>query len=65
MEANLYDALEAIQSADGTWAWTPAGQSSRTLTVQQEIAVEFTSVANFPMLKTFSFGLIAANPDWV
>lgn len=65
MEANLYDALEAIDAADGTWQWTPAGQSSRTLTVQQEIAVEFQSVANFPMLKTFSFGLIAANPDWV
>lgn len=63
MEAQLIAALEDIQSADGTFSWTvqlTSGPDARSLTVRCEIPVEFTGIE----LKTFTFGLIAANPDW-
>ena len=60
MEEDLLDALESILQADGTLAWTPAGMSARSLTVRYEVPLEFSGVE----LKTFVFGLVAANPDW-
>lgn len=60
MEDDLFDALESILDVDGTLGWTPAGGSARLLTVRNEIPLEFRGIE----LKTFTFGLIAANPDW-
>lgn len=60
MEAALLTALESILQADGTLAWTPAGQGARSLTVRNEIPCEFSGIE----LKTFTFGLVAENPDW-
>lgn len=63
MEEALRVALESILQADGTLSWTvplTAGTDSRSLTVRNEIPVEFRGIE----LKTFVFGLIAANPDY-
>lgn len=60
MDATLFSALEAIIQADGTLAWTPAGQAARSLTVRYEVPLETDGVEQ----KTFTFGLYAANPDW-
>lgn len=60
MEADLFTALEAIIDADGTLAWTPAGEGARSLTVRNNLPLEFRGIE----VKTFTFGLIAANPDW-
>lgn len=60
MEIDLLDALESIIDADGTLSWTPAGQGGRSLTVRHNIPCEFRGIE----LKTFTFGLVAADPDW-
>lgn len=60
MEDDLLTALESILQADGTLAWTPQGEAARSLTVRYEIPCEFRGIS----LKTFAFGLVAANPDW-
>lgn len=63
MEASLIAALDAIKDADGTLSWTvqlSGGPDARSLTVRNEIPVEFSGIE----LKTFTFGLIAADPDW-
>lgn len=62
MEASLLAALESILQADGTLAWTPQGQGARSLTVRHHGAppLEFSGIE----VKTFIFGLVAANPDW-
>ena len=62
-EEDLRVALESIMQADGTLAWTPQGQSSRTLTVRNDVPVDFAHDANWTV-ETFAFGLVAANPDW-
>lgn len=63
MEDDLITALESIIRADGTLAWTPAGQSARSLTVRNDVPCEFTAIENF-VLKQFTFGLVAADPDF-
>lgn len=63
MEALLIAALEDIKDADGTLSWTvqlTGGPDARSLAVRNEIPVEFSGIE----LKTFTFGLIAADPDW-
>lgn len=60
MEDNLRTALEDILAADGSLTWTPSGGSSRTLEVRCEIPLETTG----GWLKQFSFGLVAADPDF-
>ena len=63
MEKELKDALESILAADGTLSWTvpyTAGTDAFSLTVRNEIPVEFRGIE----LKTFVFGLIAADPDY-
>ena len=63
MEEDLRVALESIYTATGTLAWTPLGESSRSLTVYCEVPMECGHDQNF-LLRTFNFGLIAADPDW-
>jgi hypothetical protein len=57
----LVAALESIEQADGTYSWTPTGQSTKTLTVRCDIPVSFPE-SRGPAVKTFMFGLVAANP---
>jgi hypothetical protein len=64
MEEALRVAYESLLDADGTWAWTPLGQSSRTLTIRRDAQpVEFTHEDNFQVID-FSFGLVSVAPDW-
>lgn len=59
MEDDLSDALNSILRADGTLAFTPQGESARSITVRYEVPLEFTHASNYLELN-FSFGLIAA-----
>ena len=63
MEEDLVIALDSILDADGTWAWTPIGLSARSLTVRNPERVEFKHQDDYALLG-FTFGLVAANPDW-
>jgi hypothetical protein len=64
MEEDLIDALESIIRADGTLAWMPLGLAARSLAVRHDVTLEFTAIENYA-LKQFTFGLVAADPDWV
>jgi hypothetical protein len=64
MEANLISSLEAILRADGTWAWTPTGQSARSLTVRCDVPVQYAPYQGHRYVKAFIFGLVAADPTW-
>jgi len=63
MEEDLTDALESILRADGTLSYTPQGDSARTFTVRYEVGVEFVHTDNY-LTDSFSFGLVAGEPDW-
>ena len=63
MEAALITALDSILAANGTWSWTPIGLSGRSLTVRNQDKVDFKHQEDYALLG-FTFGLIAANPDW-
>lgn len=63
MEEDLRVALESILQSDGTLAWQPAGQGARSLTVRNEIPLDYTPQENYALM-AFTFGLIAADPDW-
>lgn len=58
MEDDLRVALRSILAADGTLAWTPLGQSALSLTVKQDVKVEFSYIDNY-LNKSFTFGLIS------
>jgi hypothetical protein len=58
MESALTTALRSILSADGTLSWTPLGGSAQSLTVRQDIKVEYAYIDNY-LNKTFSFGLVS------
>jgi hypothetical protein len=60
MEVNLLTALNSILRADGTLAWTPTGGSGKTLIVRNDAPLQI----NGQWLKTFVFGLVAANPNY-
>lgn len=62
-EETLRTRLESILQADGTLAWTPLGQSARSLTVRNDVPLEFTHIENY-LLESFAFGLVSADPDW-
>lgn len=63
MEESLRVACESTLQADATLAWTPLGQSARSLIVRMEVPLEFTHIENY-LLESFTFGLVAADPDW-
>lgn len=63
MEEALIDALESILRDDGTLSWTPLGLAARSLTVRHDVTLEVSAIENFA-LKSFVFGLVAANPAW-
>lgn len=63
MEEDLIDALESILREDGTLAWTPLGLGARSLTVRHDVTLEFSAIENY-VLKQFTFGLVAADPNW-
>lgn len=62
MAADLEEAYESTLNADGTWAFTPLGGASKTLTVRRDAqAIAFDYVDNY-LNYDFSFGLVAVNP---
>lgn len=66
MEDDLRVALRSIASvvADtGTLTWTPRGMSTRVLTVRHDVQLDCPEDQNY-MVRTFHFGLVAADPDW-
>ena len=62
-EETLRVALRSAMDVDGTFAWTPQGQAPRQLTVRNDVPVEFGHDQNY-LLETFTFGLVAADPEW-
>lgn len=63
MEDDLRVALESTVQSSGTLSWTPAGQSAHTLTVRNDIPVEFTPQEGY-VITGFTFGLVSASSDW-
>jgi hypothetical protein len=64
-EEDLRLALDDMIAPDsGTWVWTPQGQPERTLEFHSEVALDCPHAENW-LVQTFSFGLVAAEPDWV
>lgn len=63
MESNLVVALDSILDGDGTWVWTPIGLGARSLTVRNPEKIDFKHQNDYALLG-FTFGLIAAEPDW-
>ena len=61
MEGDLTAALQSIIRVDGTFAFTPQGQSPVSYDVRYEVALEFIHTDNYHTLG-FSFGLIAGDP---
>jgi hypothetical protein len=68
MEEELRVALESIAALStdtGTLVWTPTGAlASNTLVVRAEVTLETAPDQGYTV-RTFSFGLLADNPDWV
>ena len=62
LEANLLSALFSCLRNDATWSWTPTGLGTRNLTVRNDLACSFTGSSLGEFVKSFSFGLVAANP---
>lgn len=60
MEDDLRTAIESIVAADGTLAWTPAGQSAKSLTVRHhgQPRLDIRPIENYA-LRQFTFGLIS------
>jgi len=64
MEETLRNVLRAMRAPNsGTLAWTPLGQSARSLTVYYEVALRCPHDQNF-MLRSFSFGLFSGQSSW-
>lgn len=63
MESALMTALESILQTDGTLAWQPLGDSSKSLGVRYEVPLEITPSDNYAT-RSFTFGLIAGDPDF-
>ncbi len=61
MTQDLDDALTSILRTDGTLAFTPQGESARSITVRYEVGLNVTHTDNYHTLQ-FSFGLIAGDP---
>lgn len=56
---NLQNALNSIYAADGLLAWTPTGGSALNLHVRHDQPL----VTSGAWLKSFIFGLVAADPN--
>lgn len=63
LEEALRAALQSITRADGTLAWTPTGGSGRSLTVRNEVPLEYSPAENYAVM-AFTFGIVAADPNW-
>lgn len=63
MEENLRVVLESMLSDDALLSWTPLGQPSRQLTVRCEVPLDVQPIEDYA-LRSFAFGLVAADPDW-
>lgn len=65
MEDDLREALDSILQADGTLSWMPEGMGTitRSLTVRNDIRVDFSPQENY-LIKGFVFGLVSAAADW-
>lgn len=63
MELELTEALESILRDDGSFSFTPLGHGTRTFTVRHDIPLEFRHTDNY-LNVSFTFGLVAAEPDW-
>lgn len=63
MEEALRSALDSTLQASGTLSWTPAGQAARSLTVRNDIPVEYTPQEGY-LITGFTFGLVSAASDW-
>ena len=62
MQSDLQDAIDSIMDADGTLTWTPSGLSQCQLTVRAHTPELKVAGVEWPI---FTFGLIAANPDYI
>jgi hypothetical protein len=60
IERELQLALRSIQDEDGTYTWSQSGVGEYSLTVRNDIGL--TVVGG--LLKTYNFGLVAADPDY-
>jgi len=64
MEFDLTEALESLlDDSTGTFTFAPQGFGSRTFVVKYEVGFEPEHGDNYISLY-FSFGLVAAEPDW-
>lgn len=63
MEEPLRVALESLLADTGVLSWTPLGQAFRSLEVQCEVPLDIQPIEDYA-LRSFSFGLVAGNPDW-
>lgn len=66
MEEDLRAALESTvpdETTVGTLTWTPLGLTERQLSVRNSVPLECPHDQNY-LVRTFSFGLFADNPDW-
>ena len=66
MEEDLRAALESTvpdETTVGTLTWTPLGQAERQLVVRNSVPLECSPDQNY-LVRTFTFGLFADNPDW-
>ena len=63
MEDNLRVALDSILApTGGTLAWTPTGQSAKSLTVFYEVALDIEPENGY-VTRSFNFGLISESAD--
>jgi len=62
MQADLQGAIDSIMDADGTLVWTPHGLTQHSLTVRAHTPELKIVGVEWPV---FTFGLIAANPNYV
>ena len=64
MEENLRDLLDdisALETATASFAWTPTGATAQNITVRNDVPLEVQPDQNY-LVRTFTFGLFAANP---
>ncbi len=66
MENDLRVALKSIAGLTtdlGSLAWRPLGLTENTLSVRHDVGLETPADQNY-LVRNFTFGLFAENPDW-